>query len=795
MSKASNEIYRDYFTEVLGKMGSYPEDPALQRELAVYCIANSAEHLVSFNTMKEIIMRYATYFKIETEELEKTALRVLHALVKFLFHGIEDVMYVKYMTEIELIDTPLAMFNLLDNAYREKMMIDADASGEGAALVSPTTTENYNYADFIAASFPGGNDFEAVARKDAIVSAVQKQKVLDPLMMKPYAEPFANFDPRKAVFKVTSETVLHYNQSFRKLGRSAAFLQPVGRYWDRYVKLGMKGNSDDAINTTIRVLSGNATENDYQTFLGIIDVSKGAEYFVTEMIDAPTVSMGHHLQTHHHAAPEPESEYRILHPSPHMDGILDLANPKHLYNTIRTGDPSGKGTHGFSVTGPVRPGNIHKVLLSKNGVYEDDKINVPPADNSYQSSEITTFYHPRNEVYDAENPQRMDGILSLNNPKYLLNTIKTGDPSGTGATGFHPLAPLRPGNVHRVLESSHGEFKNTNAHDADTMRQFDEMDRAEKNGTESRVVGRDNSPSMYEMHSGGNNGLNYETSSTSSHSVYGHPDEFSDTESTSSAPVRNYGYDSYRSLSLGSPMMGPSFVEALKNKVGVLKTADAESKAAFRRRIKAHFGFEKTIWTQGELHALMLAMKTLAAMNIADRNALLLEIITALKRAREEMLDLAGSKQLEAITYNKPTIFRRISSNNIRSEIGMVVADLNPLVFLHYIVEKEPLAPIKDSHVNLLTKLGEAISAAFLRAGSRALHVHAKRLNQIVSPGSELATLKPMQMHPAFVDVDKIAPARLVVFFYDVLVLFCSWSPYAYKEYQNRWMKSIFAHD
>jgi len=794
MKTLEHKVHQDYLVRTLQNMGSIPEDPLMQRELLLYCISNSSEHMVSIATLKPILLKYSTYFSSKTDTEEVTAKKIACAILKFLFHGVEDVLLVKYMEEVQKQTSPNALYDLLDRAYREQMLIDGDAV-PAAAAPALVSTENYKYADFIAASFPGADDIEAINRKNAIVAAQVKGVSVDPLMLIPYKEPFANFDPRNAIFKVNEETVRHYNKNFSDLGRSAAFLNPAGRYWERYVKIGARGNSNDAVDVVIQVLKGAATEADYRTFLGIIDVSKGADYFVREMIDAPTVGMGTHLgKPHHQPQHEGETtEYRILHAPKKMDGLLDLADPSHLYKTIRTGDPTGKGARSFSITGPLRPHNIHMVLQKKNGKFDESRTRVPDNWDANDAADEVTTFPTLHDNFTSEhnnnnnNTTSMGGILDLADPKNLWNTIRTGDPEGKGDAKFSITGPVRPGNIHKVLQKKDGKYKESR----------EDVTRRAEAASDARIAeimasAGKNAP-LYEQHaSASGSGLHHDASAEDSSDTASTTSSYEYGSMDSGPPGPPSRYNSYRSLPLGTAM-GPSFIKALKPRAGALSDSDVHTMAHFHRRAKAHFGVEKVSWTHAELYALMQGMRVLAAMNVADRAAFFTEIMTAIHQARAEMLKVVESDVFSAMVHHKKVIFRRISEDDTTTELAVIPTDLNPLNFLHFAIETLPIPDVPKSHEYFLRKLFVALSKVLARGKSMALHKNAQLLRKIRNPGNALAKLVPVPMHPAFSDIDKVSADKASKFLYECIVLFCSWSPYAYAEFQKMAMKSVFA--
>lgn len=690
----THKLHHDYVSRTLSKMGAIPKEPMLQRAYLLYCIANSAEHLVMVQKIANIFLKYESYIK--ASPVDAAARNMTVALMKFLFHGLDDMVLVVYQEKIQNVRNGNDLYDLVDAMYREMMALDRDR-GYVTPTVSFSDTQNYKVADFIGAKFVEGGAVDALARKDTIVASLQNGEKIDPLLLTPYSGQFSNFDPRNAIFKVNGDSVNHYNANFKKVGRSSAFLQPKGRMWERYVKFGARDNEQDAIDVIMRVIEGNATASDYRTFLGIVDVTD-ADRFISEMLDEPNkIAMSTHLHKQHtvHAGESHSNEYIALHPPRPMSGLLDLADPRNLYRTIKTGTPEGDGG-GFNPAAPLDPRRIHRVLQKKDHKFKKDRDR-----ELREKEEAATQYNVDRIMEDARRREEANRVQFPSTPGHM--------PSA------RPAPPSIEGLYHDELSSSSG-------------------------------------------------------------SVY-------------SSPASNdFGTTSIESLPLGASMSG-LLMDALK----AHRKHDIHAISSFHRFHKAHFGVDKIMWSNAELQSLLAAMKVLAVMNVSDRNTIMSEIIDAIREARAEVETLLKSNALATIQPHRESVFERIDETSIQTQLEFIASDLNPLNYLQYLIEKQPIAPVKPAHENLFLKIVSRISSLFTSSKSMKLHQYTSLLKKIHNPGGKLRDLDSVSIAPALIRIEDVPADRAVKFLYECLVLFCSWSPYAYKKYCKSVQGSVLA--
>lgn len=747
MSK--NYIYTDYVNKAKHTMGGFPTHP-IQKELFLRgCIARSAEHMTDVEEIAKHFMKYSntpefiTAIEVSGQTTEFVARHMAGMICKFVYHGIEDVMLVKYQGIMQSMGNPDEFWGVVKQAYREKMSLDSNPSVVGNEVAKH---ENELYVKFITEQF-NGDDLKARNEVKAMVVRLMEKKPLEPLSNMPFEGVYDVFHPKNSIFPLSDTDVSRYNASFKAEGFPSEFLEPVGIKWTEYVTFSAGGDRTNAVNTLVRVLRGEGSREDYQTFEGIANVADPAKFY------AELVGISHLLgQTK-------------------FNGISDPL--RNFVHSVKTGSVDAQSDEvGFHPLGPIKnlrrnPFHHYTKDVSKSKL-SDTNVSY---DNYKQN--VETFDLSTNNKTDL---LPMGGIMDLNDPRNLYNTIRKGDPSSTDKSGFHPFAPLNPKNIHRVLQKKDHKFDHERApkydeqaiSDANIDRIMKDEERRQELLSANRVP--PSPPSIESMH--------YETSSASD-SVYSSPESDFGTTSTESLPVHNMGANISTTI-LGQNVTAPIL--------------PAARDVSFRGKLHPHLGLtHEHLWSESDLHCLHKAMNILLLrMSHDDRCAVFECFISAIAVAKKEVMSVSEHTHNMPEKVHQLGIFHAIEDRDPRkSYLTVVPSHLNAVEFMSYVMSAT--VKYEKSHVAILKKLMEALQEMLRNNPSRKAHSCVKYLAEIRRPTmAEPHEIEFHGIHPALVEIDKLPPLLVIGFLYHCIALLCNYSIYAYNEFKKIEMASVF---
>lgn len=297
MSK--NLIYTDYVNKASQSMGGFPAHP-IQRELFLRaCVNRSAEHMTDNHAIAACLLKYESHeeFQLALKESGKSAHEVAEhmarVLCKFVYHGIEDVMLVKYQGIMQSMSNASDFWGVVRQAYSEKMTLDGNTNMEKSTQGLGHVSRQINdaFVNFITEQYAGDDLRARDAHRDLVRTLLEK-KTVEPLSLMPYEGPHAVFDPRLYIFPLSDADIAVYNNNFRTSTFEIDSLNPVGFKWAQYLSFSASNDRTHAINTLIRVLRGEGSKQDYASFEGIADVSNPKTFYAYLVGESGTTMNG-----------------------------------------------------------------------------------------------------------------------------------------------------------------------------------------------------------------------------------------------------------------------------------------------------------------------------------------------------------------------------------------------------------------------------------------------------------------------------------------------------------------------
>lgn len=768
MSK--NYIYKDYVHQGAHSMGGFPSHPIQQELFLRACIARSAEHMVNVDEIAALFLKYKEALEFQEalrmsgKSADAVARHMAMVICKLMFHGIEDIMLVKYQGIMQRMTNPDQLWEVVVSAYREKESMDGNPSTD-VSTVSKEVVKHDNalYVEFITEQF-NGDDLKARNDIKEMTRMLIAKQPIEPLMNMPFEGKYDVFNPKYSIFSLTDADVERYNNIFKAEGYPSEFLDPVGIKFKEYVTFAAAGDRTDAINTLVRVLRGEASKMDYQSFEGIVNVSPAQKFYaemvgISRMIEQKTFgsSMGGSFGSiaSHHARKHPQEK---------MSGILDPA--KNIVRTLRTGNPRGEGGSGFHPIAPVEyisSNPFHHYSKDVKKV-EPSYYNVPY--ESKQNVDVTDF---------TDESVPMGGLLDLLDPRNLYQTVRHGDPEG-GSSGFNPVAPIKPSNIHRVLQKKNHQFvqdgNRTKIPDTYRERQFrdDELDDGRKMKKKSYYDVPDSEPrqdvDVYNLAQNNKNDLL--------------PMEYDNLETNNggSVPMNSSMRATISTTILDHPVNMPILQQTVP----------------FRGHLHEHLGVtDEHLWTSEDLTCLQKAMNILMLrMKHDDRCAVFQCFITAFAEARRQVASEKEYKVTVPQKIHQLGIFHAVEHRDpSKSYLTKVPINLNAVAFMTFVMS----GSVNDAkpHVAILKKLMEALLDILKKNPTRKAHAGVRYLEQIRRPTSvHPRDLVFQGAYPALTDIHNVSPVAVAGFLYHCIALLCNYSIYAYEEMNKIKGSSVF---
>ncbi len=841
MSK--NYIYKDYVRHAGHSMGGFPSHPIQQDLFLRACIARSAEHMISIDLIATCFLKYKDTPEFQEalstsgKTPEAVARHMAGVVCKFIFHGIEDVMLVKYQGIMQRMTNPDEFWGVVAQAYREKEALDSHPTDISLVKKEIAKRNDDMYVAFITEQF-NGDDLHARNQIKEMTRLLIAKQPLEPLMNMPFEGTYDVFNPKHSIFSLSDADVDRYNAAFKAEGYPSEFLEPVGIKWKEYMTFGAGNDRTEAINAVVRVLRGEASKSDYQTFEGITNASSPSRFYSeligishmleqkkmdglfdparnlmytvkTGSVDKQSDEVGFHpfaplknitrnpFQHYDHppitkktatAVNEEGMEQENVDTTDFttMSGVFDP--PKNLIRTLRTGNPRGEGETGFHPLAPVEyvksnPFHHYSKEVSKgktsyyNVPYDDVKQNV----DVYNMS-----------ANDKQDLLPMGGLLDLLDPSNLFNAVRHGDPEG-GSSGFNPAAPLKPSNIHKVLQKKGHRFVDGKpAYDAEAvsnanieriMREADSLREAEQRRSlqypsaplhdPTRQAFPPSAPSLIPA----SPSLHYDTSSTSS-SLYSSPasDEF-ETSSVESLPFH--------------PTMRGSLPTAILNEPAA---STPVASVPFRTHLYEHLGItNEHLWSSQDLMCLHKVMNILLLrMSHDDRCGVFECFIHSFAEATRQVQSEKEYTMEMPQKVHQLGIFHAVEDRDpSKSYLTVVPINLNAVAFMTYVMS----GSINDRkpHRKILKKLMVALLELLKKNPTRKAHAGVRYLQYIRCP----ATTTPRELtyrgaYPAMTSIHNVSPIAVIAFLYHCIMLLCNYSIYAYEKMKKIEGASVF---